>query len=143
MSRVPILLLAAGLAAGLAGCLPETRFRLASFLFDGVPPRQAKPQAAEKPPPPAPEAQAQVAQTQAAQAPAAPPAFYVHAPYAAGQCAACHDAQQPGRLVKQGMDLCLSCHLRGELEPAHGELGDCLACHNPHKAQAEFLLDFK
>ncbi len=140
MSRVPLLLLAAGLAAGLAGCLPDTRYRLASFLFDGVPPRQAQPQPAQRPPRPAPDAQTWGVETPS---PAPPPAFYVHAPYAAGQCAVCHDAQQPGRLVKKGQELCLDCHDRAKLVAVHGELGDCLACHNPHKAQAEFLLDFK
>lgn len=110
---------------------------LASFLFDWVP-AQAQPQAAEEAARPEP-----AAQSPEAEAPAALPAYYVHAPYAAGDCERCHAAQAPGRLLKQGMDLCLGCHARPEVEAVHGELGDCLVCHDPHKAQVAFLLDFE
>ena len=138
MSRTLALLLVGGLAASLAGCLPDTRNRLARILFDGMPPVKVQPDAAEQVDLPTPDGQ-----TQEGQAPAPPPAFYAHAPYAAGDCAKCHDAQSPGRLLKEGKELCLSCHARAELEAVHGELGDCLACHDPHKAQAAFLLDFE
>jgi predicted CXXCH cytochrome family protein len=131
------LLLAGGLAAGLAGCLPDTRNRVARFFFDGVPPAQAQPEAAEE------EARPVADRPVTEATPAALPAFYVHAPYAAGDCALCHDARSPGRLLKQVPELCLDCHVRADLVAVHGELGDCLACHNPHKAQADFLLDFE
>ena len=64
MSRAATLLLAASLAAGLAGCLPDTRYRLASFLFDGVPALRAQP--AEESARPAPVAKAGSGQVQAA-----------------------------------------------------------------------------
>jgi predicted CXXCH cytochrome family protein len=131
------LLLAGGLAAGLAGCLPDTRNRVARFFFDGVPPAQAQQEAAEAARP------VTDPRDQENQAPAPLPVFYAHPPYAAGDCALCHDARSPGRLLKQVPELCLDCHLRADLVAVHGELGDCLACHNPHKAQADFLLDFE
>lgn len=131
------LLLAGGLAAGLAGCLPDTRNRVARFFFDGVPPVQAQPQAEEE------EARPGTDRTEAEATPAALPVFYAHPPYAAGDCALCHDARSPGRLLKQVPELCLDCHARAELLAVHGEIGDCLACHDPHKAQAAFLLDFE
>ena len=135
MTRTLVLL---ALAVSLAGCLPDTRNRVARFLFDGVPPAQAQPEAAEEAALADPDRQ-----TQDAQAPAPIPAFYVHAPYASGDCTLCHDAKAPGRLMKESPTLCLDCHARAELEAVHGELGDCLACHDPHKAQAAFLLDFE
>jgi predicted CXXCH cytochrome family protein len=139
MSRTVALLLAGGLAAGLssglAGCLPDTRNRVARFLFDGVPPAQAQPEAEEQAAQPVPDPQRE--------APAPLPVLYTHAPYAAGDCAVCHDARSPGRMLKKVPELCLDCHTRADLVAVHGELGDCLACHDPHKAQAAFLLDFE
>jgi predicted CXXCH cytochrome family protein len=129
------LLLAGGLAAGLAGCLPDTRNRVARFFFDGVPPSQTQPESAEQAARPMSDPQGE--------APAPLPVFYAHPPYAAGDCALCHDARSPGRLLKQVPELCLDCHARADLAAVHGELGDCLACHNPHQAQADFLLDFE
>ncbi len=66
---------------------------------------------------------------------------HVHGPVAAGACGACHQAhasELPKLLVKQGRELCISCHqeldekfaaMRFKHKPVEG---DCLVCHDSH-----------
>jgi predicted CXXCH cytochrome family protein len=91
-------------------------------------------------------------------APAAPPrqaplpanekAAWTHAPYAAGDCSICHernDAKNPGKLQKQGNDLCFMCHdefqpIMGRKHPHAPAKAACVSCHNAHDARQSKLL---
>jgi predicted CXXCH cytochrome family protein len=102
---------------------------------------------------------AQAAPTPAPRAaPATPPrqaplpsnekAAWTHAPYAAGDCSICHernDARSPGKLVKQGNELCLMCHdefqpIMARKHPHAPAKASCTSCHNAHDARQEKLL---
>ncbi len=198
MKPIPVALAITLLIAGLAGCQSDVGYRIASFLFDGVP----APKNAGSPPPAgaaiaaeaapaadatssasasggdgAPAADAATADAAApgdaiasawgavaagaaasplpSPAPAAgsaPPAdsaaaapvvMYVHAPYAARQCSACHDPSNSYSLVKEVPDLCLSCHPRKDLSKIHATVTDCLSCHSPHESETRALLVLK
>jgi len=73
----------------------------------------------------------------------------IHGPVAAGQCGVCHDAHSSPneyRLVKQGTDLCFSCHLDKQEDLitnrfAHAPIDvDCVTCHDPHTSPSDFQL---
>jgi predicted CXXCH cytochrome family protein len=133
----------------LSSCLNEGGYRIASFFFDGVPaPGEARgvapggEQAAEparsEAGAPAPDAGA----SKSSPAPEAPPVF-THGPYAKGSCASCHDVGSSNALVKEGNDLCLTCHgtiLTGKQVVHVAAAADCLICHAPHKSGVERLL---
>ena len=91
-------------------------------------------------------------------APATPPrqgplpsnekAAWTHAPYAAGDCSICHernDPKNPGKLQKQGNDLCFMCHdefqpIMGRKHPHAPAKASCVSCHNAHDAKQAKLL---
>ena len=72
---------------------------------------------------------------------------YVHGPAATGDCVACHsphDSKNKDLLVKEGADLCYSCHteMSAQLKKkfVHQALdGGCTSCHNPHGSQAKMF----
>ncbi len=114
-----------------AGCEPNTRYRVLSFFFDGVPP--------PKPPVPAGTAEA-AAGTGVGQ----PQVRYrEHGPYAAKQCNACHDPAAFNSLVLPREQICFQCHeLKLDKKYVHGPLasGGCVACHDPHSSQYPYFL---
>jgi predicted CXXCH cytochrome family protein len=129
----------------LSGCLNDGGYRIASFFFDGVPApgdKKAGDQAAKQ-------ADAEVkaqapdaGKTTASPAPAAP-VVYSHGPYAKGSCRSCHDSTSSNALVKEGNDLCLTCHgtiLTGKAVVHVAVMAGCLTCHDPHKSGIERLL---
>jgi predicted CXXCH cytochrome family protein len=86
-----------------------------------------------------------------------------HYPFARGWCIDCHDPHATSNrwvLIKEGRDLCLNCHLIDGTQRTHrhpygvkpkhklavplslGEDGklECLSCHEPHAARANYLL---
>jgi len=142
----PALLLVVGLL--LSGCLDGRGYRIASFFFDGVPApgekqggEQAAAQAGAEAKARSPDA-GDAGKTTASPAPAAP-AVYAHSPYAKGSCGSCHDAKSSNALVKEGNDLCLTCHgtiLTGKVVVHVAVMAGCLTCHNPHKSGIERLL---
>jgi predicted CXXCH cytochrome family protein len=79
--------------------------------------------------------------------------LHQHPPAADGECLACHvetEAEHPIKgaksfeLVEQGSALCYQCHDEMENKQViHDPVseGDCLACHNPHGATNQYLLN--
>ncbi len=79
---------------------------------------------------------------------------FVHGPVGAGQCIVCHEGgnarhpTKPGskdfKLVQGGgKALCYLCHERVDANKViHKPVatGDCVACHDPHQAEAELML---
>lgn len=120
-------LAAALLMTGAAtACAPETRHRVLSFFFDGVPPLEDgdREQDAE------------------AYATAARRRYGEHGPYAARLCDACH-VQGSNSLVLPQEELCLNCHpLKLDRAMLHGPLasGSCVICHAPHGSAHRYLL---
>ncbi len=135
MRRATLLL---GLALLLGGCAADTRLRVARFLFDGVPADTGEAEG---------EARRETAPLPERSAPAvSPPPLFTHEPYGRGDCQVCHDAQASASptvamLKKPVPALCFDCHAQEKIEEAHGQIGDCAACHNPHQSPNEYLLD--
>jgi len=68
-------------------------------------------------------------------------AKFTHAPFAGGQCDACHQPAKDGKVVLTAAspkEVCLTCHSdkAEQIEKAKvqhpGAAGDCTDCHNPH-----------
>lgn len=138
---------AAWLVLLLAACSPVTRHQVLTFFFTGVPPL---------------EGEAAPEQPEAAPEPAAParmglpfrraPEFWVHGPYGARACDACHATGQPGVPPVAGIpsgELCARCHTTfvAALRPGgerwiHGPVasGECIACHDPHRSPNRYML---
>jgi predicted CXXCH cytochrome family protein len=119
-------------AVFLAGCGATTRYRVLSFLFDGVPA-------------PATEGGGEVGGGTPASAAGSrrSPAPWTHGPYAAKRCEACHARATTNGLVAPRSQLCAQCH---DVEPAgtvvHGPFasGDCLESHEPHASPRRYML---
>ncbi len=120
----------------LAGCSTAARYRVARFLFDGVPP-------------PASGKTEGKATAPAGKNPKAPsrkpssPVFYTHYPYAQGSCDSCHNSKASNQLLAKGNKLCLSCHddiLTGAKVVHPPAEANCLLCHEPHRSRNAKLL---
>jgi predicted CXXCH cytochrome family protein len=71
-----------------------------------------------------------------------------HGPFEAGECAVCHqsnDPAHPGPLLKEGDELCFDCH--DEFGKGKGRKlkhpkvqHGCTGCHNPHNSGKRALL---
>ncbi len=134
----------AALAAALAsaGCTGETRHRVLTFLFDGVPGDEEpiQEEAATRFSP----LRAQAAERAAIEPPAAPVSVSVHQPVFQRQCGECHDMRRGLAVSEQGMRLCDRCHGERRQEEGwnHGpiNLGQCLPCHRAHESPWPHLL---
>ena len=144
----------------LGGCAAETRYRITSFLFDGVPPPAGPQEAVPESPPRAVQPDeagrepAGAAQEPAEAGPAASPkpeqatatavaAGSTHKPFGDRSCASCHDARASNRLRQEGNDLCFSCHkaiITGKRVVHVPALAECLLCHRPHQSENVRLL---
>lgn len=69
-----------------------------------------------------------------------------HAPFAEGNCDACHEAKGSTKLSSPMPELCLTCHEGIEKQlalpsvHAPAKAGQCIACHGPHTANNDKLL---
>jgi len=132
----------------LGGCAAETRYRIASFLFDGVPPPAGAQEALTESPLEA------VQPDEAGQEPATAPvpeqavatavaAGSTHKPYADRKCASCHDLNASNRPRLEGNELCFSCHhgiITGKRVVHVPAQAECLLCHLPHSSENVRLL---
>lgn len=138
--RLAVAVTAAVLAAaiGSACATPEQKYRLLSFLFDGVP---------------------QLQSSESLKAAAGPDGvviaeaipwrrnsvqWVVHDPYDGEDCGECHASELSNELVLPQQELCWSCHDQEDFggEVLHGPVaaGRCDGCHNPHRTRFESLL---
>ena len=123
-------------------CTPQTRYRVLSFFFDGVPPPgQNK------------EVKKQVQKTDSLKLAQSKKTNknnrqeiqqFFHPPFADRECATCHDMSGGNRLTTPLPDLCFECHddFRQEIAKLHGpvESGACTTCHHPHVSKNQYLL---
>lgn len=157
-------------ALGLAsGCSIETRHKMLTFFFTGVPaPGEEQTKGKQAPIP----AETALARKQMRRELFQEPAFFVHGPYGAAQCDKCHTvaASKPFRAEATGAtkaaaaperksigprlavplkELCLTCHGDKASTVAqaqglwmHGPVanGWCVACHSPHRAARQYML---
>jgi predicted CXXCH cytochrome family protein len=117
------------IAMSLAGCAAETRYKVLSFFFDGVP----KPEA---------EKEGGVATKKEEVSAAAPSTSVIHGPYAARLCDGCHE-KGSNALLLPVQELCYKCHVfKMDKRYIHGPLasGGCIVCHDPHSSGNKFLL---
>jgi predicted CXXCH cytochrome family protein len=124
----------------------ESRYKVLSFFFDGVPnPNEPTPPAAAGPDAGLDEQGHPVA----APAPGQPPPVPVvseHSPYKNRECFACHQTESSLVATGQGAATCRKCHADYLNPPpdqwVHGPavLELCTRCHEPHKSQYASLL---
>jgi predicted CXXCH cytochrome family protein len=152
------------LALTVLGCSSQTRYKVMSKLFDGVPPPKT---AAER------AAVDSLAARQVAKWKIEEIKMVVHGPYAAKECGACHAlpgtksfrssmvqgssvkpsfnsiAASSGRLARPPEELCVYCHSEkspddpgNEGKFFHGPVaaGECTECHNPHQSRNPYML---
>jgi predicted CXXCH cytochrome family protein len=128
----------------LGGCVAASRYRIASFLFDGVPSPDGAAEAGPAPPPskgnePAPDPQPEQpgrVQTIAA-------AGSTHKPFGERSCSKCHDSGASNKPRVEGNGLCLTCHtkiLTGKPFTHVPAAAECQLCHAPHKSENKRLL---
>ena len=113
-------------------CDPASRYRVLSFVFDGVPP----PQVAE-------ETAGQEGTGSASGVAARKVGFREHGPYAAKLCGACHESAASNTFVVAREQLCFRCHeFKIDKKYVHGPLasGGCTACHDPHSSKYRYFL---
>ena len=142
LARPKALAAATLLVAALAtGCLsPADRYRVLSFFFDGVPLPGAEQELVVLAAPPEP------GETRAAELVAPQPASEqsAHAAYSDKECGECHDKGAANRLIARAEELCWNCHEQEEFagDVMHGPVGSgqCVSCHNPHRAPRPHLL---
>ncbi len=149
----------------LSGCAPEQRYRVLSFVFDGVPSPGARPQVGAKRRRRGKRGETRKEFEQQMQARLAK--VFQHGPFASKHCPACHATGKaassyviPGtgrrgipkfgpKLRYAKKDLCRHCHER--FRPAvlaerqrytHGPVaaGACLRCHSPHMTPNRYMI---
>jgi predicted CXXCH cytochrome family protein len=119
------------IAVFLHGCAANTRYKVLSFFFDGVPSPEETAGEAGK-----------AGKKNRAETASERPGYLEHGPYAAKQCNGCH-VRASNRLVLPIEELCFKCHsLDIRKRYLHGPLasGGCNVCHDPHGSMYPFLL---
>jgi predicted CXXCH cytochrome family protein len=127
----------------LCGCAAESRYRIASFLFDGVPPpagsQEVKPSESQ----PVGEDRQPKSEPEPEPVPVPTAGGSIHEPFRSRSCRSCHDPAASNRLVREGNDLCFTCHrqiIAGKRVSHVPALADCLICHRPHNSENLVLL---
>ena len=123
-----------------SGCTPDGRYQFLSLFFDGVPdpsrPAQAVSHPAVKKSPVPIDSSLGIAEQA--------PQFYLHLPYKAKRCAACHASDWPTSVTLDEGTSCAKCHKpwAAKYPRLHGPVagGVCTGCHNPHMADNRLLL---
>ena len=124
----------------LTGCSDEVRYKVISFIFDGVP----NPEEKEK---------VVLSDTlnvsdsvvnQQLLTELETPNIIFHSPYQKRKCIECHNQSSMGGMQNKMPELCYKCHenLGNKYKVLHGpvDAGYCNACHHPHYSKNENLL---
>lgn len=134
-----------------ASCSPESRYRVLSAVFDGVPP----PAGFETPAPGIVVPSVEVPgsgflddlRTLREQRPprdTTPVILSVHKPVAERKCRECHGDPEDVAIIPHDARLCDKCHLDQRRDQGwdHGpiNLGTCIPCHTPHRSRHKSLL---
>jgi len=110
------------------GCTAETRYKVLSFFFDGVPmPGQKN----------------VTAKHGRKKYRARKLRVFLHGPYAARMCNACHELGFSNKLILPKDRLCYHCHTFNTKGMwVHGPVaaGGCLLCHDPHSSRYKYML---
>jgi predicted CXXCH cytochrome family protein len=122
-----------------SGCSSQSRFRVLSIFFDGVPNPDAKVVVVDS------------LNTRKNKIPntrnMVKSHFTFHEPFQKKQCGKCHSSDFSNSLLENIPDLCYKCHMdfRYEYEALHGPVasGACTMCHQPHRAKYEKLIKRK
>jgi len=157
-SFVCVLILAA-FTTSISGCSKETKHKVLTFFFTGVPPLGE-------------ESKEELENDKSTQAPKQTPTIvkvYTHPVTAANLCSECHQtianftvfgrgtrttsfqkgAISPGPLVVDSKELCVKCHKDKSASEAlaaglwmhpTSAKGDCYACHDPHQSTHQYIL---
>lgn len=119
-------------------CAPESRYKVLSFFFDGVP----EPVPAHLVKDTVNSAQNAVKKNQLVGIHETKLKF--HPPFQEKECDNCHERRLGNRLVDVLPDLCYGCHdnFSDEYDFVHGPVraGFCTECHNPHSSKRDKLL---
>jgi len=114
------------------GCGAQTRRKVLTTLFDGVPsPKEET------------GAESSATPSRAAAAKQSLPAPTEHEPYRAKSCGECHVVAAANGLVAPKTEICLRCHdFKPDKKYLHPpfESGECLECHDPHSSRYPRLL---
>lgn len=105
---------------------PEQRYKVLSFLFDGVPSHK----------------KGDAGSVKTASGKNIPQTVNIeHGPYAARLCEGCHQ-RGSNKLIMPIEALCLNCHTFRTDKRLHGPIasGGCKVCHDPHTSSNRFLL---
>ena len=144
LAALGLLIIACSLCA-ISGCRTETRQKLLTTFFDGVPEAGSKTNAPEAryeadgqpivpPPGVAPSAAMPVARAR----------FVVHPPYNEHNCKACHESQYSVRMKGTQKLVCFACHddflAKAKYKHSPADDGSCTVCHNPHESNEPKLL---
>lgn len=129
-SWVALRILAFVLVISSAACASqETRYRILTLFFDGVPPPYQAP---------APGTAVEAAVEVAAPQPSA------HPPFKQRRCELCHNRQMSNALIVEKHKLCGICHTADMFDGPfkHGPVASsqCYACHDPHQSKFPNLL---
>ena len=133
------LLLIIGSWLCLNSCSVESRHKVLTTVFDGVPPPvESQTVQSGLPDPsqvdhPGKSTGVQPAKIQ----------WSLHEPFSQKECGSCHDSGRSNRLILPADQLCLECHDNVNGRPwTHGPVsgGGCSVCHEPHKAPQPNLL---
>ena len=121
------------LASFVVGCETNTRYKVLSLFFDGVPnPEAPSVQAGGK----------SAGEGAGGIKDQVRPTYREHGPFASKSCKACHNVST-NELVMPIDKLCLYCHvILTDKRLLHGPVaaGGCRICHDPHGSSYPFLL---
>ena len=124
------------------GCSPDTRYKVLSIFFDGVP----KPGEEKSGPSGAGVTPGEDGAVPPPVAAGPPPPVSEHAPWKNRECFACHESESSLVAFANGSALCSKCHAEyvrpNPVDWVHGPvaLGQCQLCHQSHKSNYPRLL---
>jgi predicted CXXCH cytochrome family protein len=136
----------------ISGCSRQTKHKVLTFFFTGVPPLEAEKKPVKK-----------IDTSEVKKKGAEKGILYSHTPWASGKCDQCHKGAtgfgvpgqkgpltvfhkgggMPGELVLPKKELCIKCHDAMSVSKAYTEglwlhtcteEGECNACHDPHQS---------